>query len=118
MLGLVDGRRGVFELIALTGRGEFTCVSALAAMVDRGLLSVRAGDDGDSATVLIRRHQVLSRLEGSTPVSSPSLAAAVSGAVEAEAPRPVMEQQSPQPQATASAVTAPHPEDRNVTPAR
>jgi hypothetical protein len=79
LLGLVDGRRGVYELIALTGRGEFTCVSSLAAMVDRGLLTVRSGDDGDAASTLIRRHQVLSRLEGSPVSTSPSLAAAVSG---------------------------------------
>ncbi len=122
MLGLVDGRRGVFELIALTGRGEFTCVSALAAMVDRGLLSVRTVDDGDAATVLIRRHQVLSRLEGSAPVSSPSLAAAVSGTVaEVEAPRQqVVEQQASTSEVSASpaGATALRPEDRNVTPAR
>jgi hypothetical protein len=127
MLGLVDGRRGVHELIALTGRGEFTCVSALAAMVDRGLLTVRAGDDGDAATALIRRHLVLSRLESGTPVSSSSLAAAVSGTSD---PAPVQQQaEAPVPagssmtgtamlSSTPSAETAARPEDRNVTPAR
>jgi hypothetical protein len=127
MLGLVDGRRGVHELIALTGRGEFTCVSALAAMVDRGLLTVRGGDDGDAASALIRRHHVLSRLESGTPVSSSSLAAALSGTSD---PAPV-EHQAAVPQqasspmygsamlsATAVGETAGRPEDRNVTPAR
>jgi hypothetical protein len=127
MLGLVDGRRGVHELIALTGRGEFTCVSALAAMVDRGLLTVRAGDDGDAATSLIRRHLVLSRLETGLPVSSSSLAAAVSGTSD---PAPV-EQHVAAPQPAGSSMTgtamlsdtavgdvAARPEDRNVTPAR
>ncbi|MDX6254336.1 MAG: hypothetical protein QOJ11_670 [Frankiales bacterium] len=126
MLGLVDGRRGVHELIALTGRGEFTCVSALAAMVDRGLLAVRGGDDGDAASALIRRHHVLSRLETGIPVSSSSLAAAVSGTAE---PAPV-EQHAAFPQqsssmsgsamlsATPTGETPVRPEDRNVTPAR
>ncbi|MDX6209090.1 MAG: hypothetical protein QOE24_1481 [Frankiales bacterium] len=127
MLGLVDGRRGVHELIALTGRGEFTCVSALAAMVDRGLLAVRGGDDGDAASALIRRHLVLSRLESGAPVSSSSLAAAVSGTSE---PAPVEQhaafaQQGSAPASGATmlsttpvAETPARPEDRNVTPAR
>ena len=98
LLGLVDGRRGVHELIALTGRGEFTCVSSLAAMVDRGLLTVRAGDDGDAAAALIRRHQLLSRLEGvSTSTSSPSLAAAVSGTAPAAAVPAQVQQAEPVP---------------------
>ncbi|BEP16069.1 hypothetical protein acdb102_43800 [Acidothermaceae bacterium B102] len=127
LLGLVDGRRGVHELIALTGRGEFTCVSSLAAMVDRGLLTVRAGDDGDSAAALIRRHQVLSRLEGAPVTSSSSLAAAVSGAAVAAVQAQVQQvEAAPEPQAPAvsqlSAVpamdTPARPEDRNVTPVR
>ena len=124
LLGLVDGRRGVHELIALTGRGEFTCVSSLAAMVDRGLLTVRANDDGDAAAALIRRHQLLSRLEGAPVTSSPSLAAAVSGtAPVAAVPAQVRTVEAPaQPaavEAPAQAVATPaRPEDRNVTPVR
>jgi Domain of unknown function (DUF4388) len=140
LLGLVDGRRGVHELIALTGRGEFTCVSSLAAMVDRGLLSVRAGDDGDAASALIRRHQVLSRLEGVPVSSAPSLAAAVSGAAEPivfaqvqhqpEQHQPEQHQQhetehrEPEshdavPHAELAAVSTPTgPDDRDVTPVR
>jgi hypothetical protein len=130
MLGLVDGRRGVHELIALTGRGEFTCVSALAAMVDRGLLTVRGVDDHssqDAATALIRRHTVLARLETGVPVSSPSLAAAVSGQAPeqtvAQAPEQTIAQAQQVPHAsmlspTSPGLTAARPEDRNVTPAR
>jgi Domain of unknown function (DUF4388) len=148
LLGLVDGRRGVHELIALTGRGEFTCVSSLAAMVDRGLLSVRAGDDGDAASALIRRHQVLSRLEGVPVSSAPSLAAAVSGTAApvayAQAPQREPEQHVPEhhqpehqpeperhqpehhepehhdavPHAELAAVAPARPEDRDVTPVR
>jgi hypothetical protein len=125
MLGLVDGRRGVHELIALTGRGEFTCVSALAAMVDRGLLTVRGGDDGDAASSLIRRHLVLSRLETGTPVSSSALAAAVSGdSTSADYQATPAQRTSSSMSGTAMLSTAPvgdtaaRPEDRNVTPAR
>jgi hypothetical protein len=60
LLALVDGRRSVGELVALAGHGEYAVVSALAALVGRGLLAVgEAGDDK-----LMRRHRLLSALEG------------------------------------------------------
>jgi hypothetical protein len=60
LLATVDGRRPVGDLVALVGRGEFAVVSALAALVTRGLLVVgEAGDD-----IVVRRHRLLSALEG------------------------------------------------------
>ena len=46
LLALVDGRRTVTELVDLTGSGQYAVVSTLAALVTRGLLEVRAEDDG------------------------------------------------------------------------
>lgn len=65
LLALADGRRTVAELVALAGRGEYAVVTALAALVDRGVLV--AGDAGDDQ--LVRRHLLLSALEG-VPVAA------------------------------------------------
>jgi hypothetical protein len=59
LLALVDGRRTVADLVGLSGQGEYAVVKALAALVGRGLLVPGDGDDR-----LLRRHQLLSALEG------------------------------------------------------
>lgn len=59
LLALVDGRRTVADLVGLSGQGEYAVVTALAALVGRGLLITEPGDDR-----LLRRHQLLSALEG------------------------------------------------------
>lgn len=59
LLSLVDGRRTVAELVILSGRGDYVAVSAIAGLVDRGLLAL-----GGSAGDLARRHELLSVLEG------------------------------------------------------
>ena len=67
MLALVDGRRNVADLVALAGRGDYAVVSQLAALIERGLLSVRTPDAEEGALALARRHAILARLEtGST----------------------------------------------------
>ncbi len=75
LLALVDGRRTVGELVSLSGRGEFAVVSALAALVQRGLLEVRHASD-DALSSLHRRQSLLSGLEGvpvpTAPVSAPA----------------------------------------------
>ncbi|MEX2289884.1 MAG: DUF4388 domain-containing protein [Mycobacteriales bacterium] len=63
LLSLVDGRRTVADLVALSGRGEYAVVSALAGLVGRGLVVV--GGPGDDQ--LLRRQSLLAALEG-TPV--------------------------------------------------
>jgi hypothetical protein len=60
LLALVDGRRTVGEIVALCGRGDFAVVSALSDLVGRGLLRT---DDGDGVVALVRRHDLLARLE-------------------------------------------------------
>ena len=66
VLALADGHRTVADLVRVTGRGEFATVRTLAALVDRGLVTFRRGDDdqGDSVAALLRRQAELSRLEG------------------------------------------------------
>ncbi len=49
LLALVDGSRSVSEIVALLGRSEFAVAGALAALVERGLLTV------DSARIRARR---------------------------------------------------------------
>ncbi len=60
LLSLVDGRRTVAELVALSGRGEYAVVSALAGLISRRLLVV--GEHGGDQ--LVRRQSLLSALEG------------------------------------------------------
>ena len=63
LLALVDGRRTVAELVALAGRGDYAVVSALAALIERGLLKVRTQDAGEGALALARRQDILARIE-------------------------------------------------------
>jgi hypothetical protein len=89
MLALADGRRTVAELVRLTGRGEFTTVKTLAALVDRKLVTVRrASDDAnDSVAALLRRQAELSRLEGQPePVREPVAEPVVEPVAEPAAP--------------------------------
>ncbi len=73
LLALVDGRRSVADLVSLAGRGDFAVVSALAAMVERGLLTVRSEESAEGVAALARRHALLARLENGapTPVEEP-----------------------------------------------
>ena len=45
ILALVDGRRSVGAIVALTGRGLFSVVSTLAELVQRDVLQLRAADE-------------------------------------------------------------------------
>lgn len=60
LLSLVDGTRTVADLVALSGRGDYAVVSALAGLVGRGLLIVGSAADGK----LARRQSLLAALEG------------------------------------------------------
>ena len=59
LMSLVDGRRTVTDLVTLSGRGEYVVVSAIAGLVERGLLTV-----GEAADDVDRRQELLSALEG------------------------------------------------------
>lgn len=68
LLSMVNGSRTVADLVALSGRGEYAVVSALAGLVGRGLLTV----GGVPADQLVRRHSLLSALEGAPVVEAPA----------------------------------------------
>ena len=77
LLALVDGRRTVADLVSLAGSGEFAVVSALAGLIERGLLTTEA----PSAQLSVRQ-QLLAQLEGAEPEAAP-------------APPPVVERPAP-----------------------
>jgi hypothetical protein len=68
LLALVDGRRAVSEVVAAMGRGEFTVVSMLASLVDRGLLVVTGESAPPAVNVLLRRLSARASLEGVAPI--------------------------------------------------
>ena len=93
IFALADGHRTVSDLVRLTGRGEFATVRTLAALVDRGLVTFRRGDDeaGDTVAALLRRQAELSRLEGiaePAPVRRPDPVSEVREERTERAPRP------------------------------
>ncbi len=79
LLALVDGRRSVGELVALSGKGEYAVVSALAGLVSRGLLEVRHSAD-EALTSLHRRQTLLAGLEGVPVPTAPPAAARAAAA--------------------------------------
>lgn len=68
VLGLVDGRRTVSDLVAVAGRGEYAVVSLLAGLVERGLLRTSVED---GVAVLLRRHALVEPLEDDRAVLVP-----------------------------------------------
>ena len=74
LLALVDGRRRANELIELTGRGSVAVLSALADLVQRGLLEVTS-EGSDLAATMRRRLDLLAPLEVGRPVQSAAPAA-------------------------------------------
>ncbi len=70
LLALVDGSRSVSEIVALLGRSEFAVAGALAALVERGLLTVSA--DGSGLADLQRRQAIVAALETDGGMVSPA----------------------------------------------
>ena len=98
LLALIDGQRTVGEVVGLCGRGDYNVVSALADLVNRGLL--RAGDGEDGVQALVRRHSLLARLETAAPAPAPA---------EAETEAETETEIEPEPAATAEAPPAEEP---------
>ena len=65
LLALVDGRRTVTDLVDVTGWGQYAVASALASLVDRGLLTPR-DRRGDHVTAVERQVKLLARIESIT----------------------------------------------------
>ena len=67
LLALVDGSRTVGQLVELSGAGQFSVVSALAGLVQRGMLAIKDEDAPDHVALVQRRQLTLSALEASVP---------------------------------------------------
>src|SRR3954471_6740483 len=66
LLSLVDSRRTVADLVVLSGRGEYVVVSAISALVGRGLLTLGVASDEVG-----RRQELLGALEGMPAPAAP-----------------------------------------------
>ncbi|MDX6285403.1 MAG: hypothetical protein QOG53_888 [Frankiales bacterium] len=79
LLALVDGRRPVADIVGATGRGEYAVVSALASLVDRGLLVVTTDGEPPAVQQLLRRVSALAGVEtGQAPVLDDPVGAEIS----------------------------------------
>ena len=86
LLSLIDGRRSVGDIVELSGRGEYAVVAALAALVERGLVSATEVAGADP---LARRQALLGRLEGApAPTLAPDPALAEVTAPQQAPPTP------------------------------
>jgi hypothetical protein len=78
LLALIDGKRTVGELVALTGRGSFHTRGALAGLIERGIVKVEASGEGSPVERLVAHHATIAAIEaehGGAP--APDAAAAV-----------------------------------------
>jgi hypothetical protein len=73
LIALVDGNRSVSEIVALLGRSEFAVAGALAALVERGLLTVDT--TGSGLADLQRRQAIIAGLEAGEGGSRPAIPA-------------------------------------------
>ena len=86
LLSLIDGRRSVGDIVELSGRGEYAVVAALAALVERGLVSATEVAGADP---LARRQALLGQLEGApAPTLAPGPALAEVTAPQQAPPTP------------------------------
>jgi hypothetical protein len=97
LLALVDGQRTVGELVEVSGAGQFSVVSTLASLVQRGMLVLHDDDAPDHISVVRRRQQLLAPLE--TVANAVQLAAEPEPVVTAPA--------APVPAVTVPVVTGP-----------
>ena len=63
LLALIDGVRSVGEIVDVSGSGQYSVVSTLAALIQRGLLVLRDEETPDHVALVRRRQQLLAALE-------------------------------------------------------
>lgn len=93
LLSLVDGRRTLADLVALTGQGEYRTRCTVRSLLDEGVLAV--GDTGDAGPVerLLRDHATLSGVErrhrgSAAPVDAGATAATADAATDPQSAAP------------------------------
>jgi hypothetical protein len=64
LLALIDGARSVGDIVDVSGAGQYTVVSTLAALIQRGLVVLRDEETPDHVALVRRRQQLLAPLEG------------------------------------------------------
>ena len=69
LAALIDGRRTVDDLVALSGRGSFAVVTALASLSERGLVTVAPEGQAGTVADLQRRQSALLALERPAPAA-------------------------------------------------
>ena len=99
LLSLVDGQRSVGVLVDVSGAGQFTVVSTLASLLQRGLVVLRDEETPDHVDVVRRRQQLLGPLEGATAVAAEPAAPPAPEPQQEPAPEPAPEASVPQPAA-------------------
>jgi hypothetical protein len=63
LLALIDGKRTIGELVALTGRGSFHTRGALAGLIDRGIVKVEHEGEGSPVERLVAQHAAIAAVE-------------------------------------------------------
>ena len=118
LLSLLDGRRSVRDVVALSGRGEFAVVEDLAGLVERGLVAL---DATSAADTLQRRSDLLRAAETSAPDAATSPAAGgepAGAAVPSGGHAAVAPPRSVTPAAAVPAAAVPSPRSQELPPLR
>ena len=63
LIGFIDGRRSVDELVLLTGRGQFDTRKTLGHLADLGIVGIGAAAGGTAVDQLLTDHRMLADLE-------------------------------------------------------
>ena len=117
LLALINGNRTVGELVDVCGAGQFAVVSALASLVQRGMLSLHDEDSPDHVSSVRRRQLLLAPLEVSRAAeqvpTAPSIPAVPDGGTELTVPlQPAIANRppsAPEPAATQAGAAAQAP---------
>ncbi len=81
LLALIDGIRSVGDLVEVSGAGQYTVVSTLSTLIQRGLLVLRDEESPDHVSLVVRRQQLLAPLEVS---GEPTASSGVAGSPDVE----------------------------------
>lgn len=109
LLALIDGARSVGDLVEVSGAGQYTVVSTLATLIQRGLLVLRDEESLDHVALVVRRQQLLAPLEvaAASPPPVDAVTPAAPAVVASQTPVPAYPDAPLAPAALAPAALAP-----------